>query len=171
MEENPMEKVMIIGCPGAGKSTLARALRDRLGLPLYPLDLLYWNADRTHVSREVFVQRLTQVLQQRRFILDGNYSATVAMRLEVCDTVILLDYPKEVCLAGIASRQGKEREDLPWVEKEADEAFLRFAAAFREEQLPNLLQLLAKAEGKRILHFTSRAETQQWLETLGKSTR
>ncbi len=170
MQEHPMEKVMIIGSPGAGKSTLARALRDRLDLPLYPLDLLYWNSDRTHVSREVFVQRLTQVLQQRRFIVDGNYSATAEMRLAVCDTVILLDYPPEICLGGIASRKGKKREDLPWVEEEEDEAFLRFVAAFREEQLPNLLQLLSKAKGKRLLHFTSREETQQWLETLEKST-
>ncbi len=159
---------MIIGSPGAGKSTLARALRDCLDLPLYPLDLLYWNSDRTHVSREHFVQRLTQVLQQQRFIVDGNYSATVEMRLAACDTVVLLDYPPEVCLAGIASRQGKAREDLPWMEEKTDEAFLRFTAAFREEQLPKLLQLLSKTEGKRILHFTSREETQQWLETLKK---
>ena len=111
-----MNRALIVGCPGSGKSTFARRLRDVTGLPLHYLDRLYWNADKTHVSREVFDARLEEILIQERWIIDGNYARTLARRLERCDAVFFLDYPVEVCLEGIALRRGAPREDMPWVE-------------------------------------------------------
>jgi cytidylate kinase len=60
-----MQKVLVIGCPGSGKSTFARALCEKTGLPLCHLDMLYWNADRTTVERGVFLRRLQAVLEQQ----------------------------------------------------------------------------------------------------------
>ncbi len=59
-----MQKVMVIGCPGAGKSTFSRALQSKIGLPLFHLDMLFWNADKTNVSREEFDQKLSDILKQ-----------------------------------------------------------------------------------------------------------
>ena len=115
-----MKKVMVIGCPGSGKSTFCRALRDKTGLPLYYLDMLYWNADKTTVSRDVFCTRLAKILKTDAFIIDGNYASTMEMRLRACDTVFYLDYPLDVCLGGIQSRLGAPREDMPWIETEPD---------------------------------------------------
>ena len=115
-----MRKVIIIGCPGSGKSTFARALQDKTGLPLFHLDIMYWNADRTVVSREVFRERLNTVLQQERWIIDGNYGSTMELRMEACDTVFFLDYPLEICLSGVAARKGRPRSDMPWEERVED---------------------------------------------------
>ena len=93
-----MRKVIVIGCPGAGKSTFARRLRDQTGLPLYHLDMLWHRPDRTTVSREEFDMQLERLLKQNCWILDGNYQRTLEKRLLVCDTVFLLDLPLEVCL-------------------------------------------------------------------------
>ena len=57
-----MKKVIVIGCPGSGKSTFSRALAEKMGLPLYHLDMLYWNPDRTTVEKSVFRARLTEIL-------------------------------------------------------------------------------------------------------------
>ena len=119
-----MEKILVIGSPGAGKSTFARRLRDETGIPLHYLegiplhylDLLWHRPDRTNVAREEFDMRLAQILEMDRWIIDGNYLRTLEMRIRACDTVFLLDYPMKVCLAGAEERIGKKREDLPWIE-------------------------------------------------------
>lgn len=59
-----MQKVIVIGCPGSGKSTFSKALHDATGLPLHHLDMMYWNTDRTSVPKNVFMERLNQVLEK-----------------------------------------------------------------------------------------------------------
>ena len=99
-----MKKIMVIGSPGAGKSTCARKLQRKTHLPLYYLDMLWHRADKTNVSREEFDARLGEILQKDAWIIDGNYQRTLEMRLQACDTVFLLDFPLEICLAGVKSR-------------------------------------------------------------------
>ena len=113
-----MNKVIIIGCPGGGKSTFAKALHKKIGLPLFHLDMLFWNADKTHLSRESFDQKLDEILNQDQWIIDGNYSKTLEKRIKACDTVFLLDMPTDVCLGGVNNRIGKPRDDMPWQEQE-----------------------------------------------------
>ena len=105
-----MKRVLVIGCPGSGKSTFARRLSEMTGFPLVYLDMLFHKADRTTCSKEEFDEQLIRVLERDEWILDGNYARTLGMRLERCDTVFWLDYPTEVCLAGVRSRRGKPRE-------------------------------------------------------------
>lgn len=76
-----MKKVIIIGCPGSGKSTFARTLREKTGLPLYYLDQMYWNSDRTHVDQDLFHEKLQAALQQEEWIIDGNFASTMEWRL------------------------------------------------------------------------------------------
>ena len=71
-----MKRAIVIGCPGAGKSTFARKLKDKTGLPLYYLDRIFHKPDRTTVPREEFDQKLQTILQTDRWIIDGNYQRT-----------------------------------------------------------------------------------------------
>lgn len=159
-----MRKVIVIGCPGAGKSTFARKLRDATGLPLYYLDMLWHKPDQTNVSREEFEAQIKELVQRDQWIIDGNYLRTMELRLKECDTVFLLDYPLEICLAGAESRIGKRREDLPWIETEFDEEFRQWIIDFPKEQLPQLYELIKKyQDGRDIVIFTSREEADEYL--------
>ena len=129
-----MQKVLVIGCSGAGKSTFARRLRDITGLPLYYLDRLWHKADRTHITREEFDRVLAEWLARPAWIIDGDYSRTLPQRLEACDTVFFLDFPLEVCLAGGENRRGAQRPDMPWVEEELDAEFLQYILDFGQAQ-------------------------------------
>lgn len=164
-----MKKVIVIGCPGSGKSTFSRALHEKTGLPLVHLDLLNWNADRTTVPREVFRQRLADAMQGARWIIDGNYASTMELRIAACDTVIFLDYPTQVCLDGIRARRGTVRTDLPWVETEEmpeDEEFVAFVRGFETDSRPQVVALLKQYADKNVIRFTDREQANEFLKTL-----
>ena len=160
-----MERALVIGCPGAGKSTFARRLRDLTGLPIVYLDRLYWNADRTTVSRETFDARLAEALARPRWIIDGNFSRTMPVRLAACDTVFLFDLPVDVCLPGAAARIGQAREDMPWIEERFDPEFRQYILDFPRDQLPVIEELIARHRGqKRMIVFRTRTEAEQYLD-------
>ena len=101
-----MKKVIVIGSPGAGKSTFSRKLRDKTGLPLFYLDMIWHKPDKTNITREEFHEKLEEIMEKDAWIIDGNYQRTLEIRLQTCDTVFFLDYPVEVCLEGASSRIG-----------------------------------------------------------------
>lgn len=158
-----MKKIIVIGCPGSGKSTFSRALHDITGLTLIHLDMLYWNADKTTVDRPVFRARLSQALSQSEWIIDGNYASTMELRMQVCDTIIFLDYPTEVCLEGVRNRRGKVRSDMPWIETEEDAEFMDLIRNFRQTQRPKVTELLEKYAYKQIFIFRTRQEADGFL--------
>ena len=158
-----MKKIIVIGCPGSGKSTVSRVLHNKTGIPLYHLDMMYWNANKTTVEKSVFLERLSAVLEKDEWIIDGNYSSTMELRMAACDTVIFLDYPLDVCLDGIKERHGKPRSDMPWIEIEEDAEFIEFIKNYNEQQKPKVLELLKKYSDKNIIIFKSREEADAFL--------
>ena len=158
-----MERILIIGCPGSGKSTLARALAARTGLPPVHLDNLWWRPDRTHITREQFDAALEQVLREERWIIDGDYSRTYEVRIAACDTVIFLDYGREICLEGITARVGQNRDDIPWADAGPDPALVQRVKAYDRENRPRVLALLAQYPDKTVLVFRTRAQAEAWL--------
>ena len=159
-----MKRVMVIGCPGAGKSTFSRKLQEKTGLPLYYLDMIWHRPDRTNVSREEFDERLGEITRRDQWILDGNYLRTMKVRLEASDTVFLLDYPLEVCLEGAISRIGKRLGDLPWVETELDPEFRQWILDFQKDQMPEIRRLLEQyGVGREVNVFCSREEGEMYL--------
>lgn len=161
-----MKKVLVIGCPGSGKSTFSKQLQQLTNLPLYHLDRMYWNADKTTVSKEVFQQRLMDVLCKEEWIIDGNYASTMKKRMQKCDTIFFLDYPLEVCLDGIRMRRGKPRTDMPWIETEEDEEFNAFIKSFNDQNRPEIIELLKVHRDKQIVVFHTRKDADDFLEQL-----
>ena len=153
-----MKKVIIIGCCGAGKSTFARRLRDATGLPLCYLDMLWHRSDKTTVTRKEFDASLSEILKKDRWIIDGNYFRTLEMRLKECDTVFLFDLPLAECLAGVETRIGTKREDMPWVEEEFDPEFRDWVLRFPQDVLPKVYALLEQYSNRNIVIFHSREE-------------
>ena len=160
-----MKKIMVIGCPGSGKSTFSRKLHNITKIPLFHLDMLYWNPNRTTVEKTIFLKRLSDIICKDEWIIDGNYGSTIELRLRACDTVIFLDYSLDICLEGVKERRGKVRMDIPWIEAidEEDTEFMDFIKNYNLQSKPKVIELLNKYFYKDIYIFKNRDEANEFL--------
>ena len=159
-----MKKVIVIGCPGSGKTTFAEKLCKKTGIPLYHLDAIWHKPDRTHIPREEFDAQMREIFDEESWIIDGNYSRTIEMRLMECDTAFLFDLPTEVCLQGATERLGKRRYDMPWIDTELDSKLRLEIESFAEKKLSIVYNLLEKyRQNREIVIFKSREEADKYL--------
>lgn len=159
-------KIIVLGCPGSGKSTFSKRLCAVTGLPLIHLDNIWWKSDRSHISREEFDKKLNEIIQEDAWIIDGDYKRTYEMRWKACDTMIFLDYSLEECMDGIVQRIGQERTDIPWIEQKLDKELMKTVQHYAINNRPIIYSLAEKYSNKQNLIFYSRAEANAWLRTL-----
>ena len=127
---------------------------------------IWWNADRTHITREKFDTELNKLTQGDEWIIDGDYSRTYEARISCCDTIVFLDYDEYVCMQGITERVGKKRTDIPWTEDALDPELVKLVKKYRAENRPLVYELIRKYPEKRAFVFKTRAEADRWLSTL-----
>ncbi|HEU4820061.1 MAG TPA: AAA family ATPase [Qipengyuania sp.] len=165
-----MRRVLVIGSPGAGKSTFARALAERTGLPLIHLDAEYHLPGWTEPDEAAWQARLKQLVAGDSWIIDGNYGGSMDYRLTKTDTAILLDYPTWLCLWRVMKRivtlRGSVRPDAaPGCPERFDWEFLHYIVAFRATKAPAVERRLAAFRGT-VIRFRRPAEAQAFLDAL-----
>lgn len=170
-----MERVIIIGCGGAGKSTLARKLGEKTGLPVVHLDRIWWSPGNwQHLAQEDFDACIQAEIRKPRWILDGNFCRTLELRLEKCDTVIYLDFPRLVCLKNWLGRVirnwGHARADMAegcaeWFDPE----FALWIWNFNKNNRARLYELLNAAQGKQVIILRSRRQVERFLAEQAKN--
>ena len=167
-----MERIMIIGCGGAGKSTLARQLGEKLDIPVVHLDRIWWAPGNwQHRAREDFDALVLAELEKPQWIVDGNYDRTIPMRLEKCDTIIYLDFSRLACLVSWAGRViknwGHARSDMAegcaeWFDPEMAQWIWNFNKNNREKYY----KMLNEAEGVETIVLKNRRMVRRFLDSL-----
>ncbi len=167
-----MKRIMIIGSGGAGKSTLARQLGERLQLDVYHLDALMWKPGWVMASREERISIQQQLVKKDEWIIDGNFGNTLDLRLQAADTVILIDLPRIVCIYRVLKRvaryRGTTRPDMgASCEEKLDFAFLKWVWNFPNIQRLQLLQQIEQHPTKlNLIHLKSPRAVKNLIQSL-----
>jgi adenylate kinase family enzyme len=141
-----MRRVVILGNAGAGKTTLAKRLAARIGAPVVHLDAHFWQPGWQPTPRAEWTERVRALAAQDSWVMDGNYAATLGLRLSRADTVVVLDLPRAQCLYRVVRRglleRGRSRSDLAvgCREQMPDRAFLRWIWRFPTDELEPMLR-------------------------------
>jgi adenylate kinase family enzyme len=167
-----MKKVVVIGSPGAGKSIFATKLATATNLPLIHLDSLYHQSDKNYENnKSAWRRKVQELINEKSWIIDGNYSSTFDLKLPAADTIIFLNYPSYLCLWRVLKRRFKYRNrmrpDMPstWREK-ADWGFIKYVASFKRQDATYIENLLEKYKDKEVIILTSPGSTNYYLSKI-----
>lgn len=167
-----MQRILVIGCSGGGKSTLARKLGQRLGLPVVHLDVLWWKPGWVESSYDEFRPKVAAATAEERWIIDGNFSRTFDIRLPRADTIVWVDQPRLVCLWRAFRRTltqfGANRADLaPGCPEKFDLQFYRFIWNFKRTHDAMIEEALARdATHAQVFRLRSDYEMAAFLEAV-----
>lgn len=165
---------MVIGSGGAGKSTFARELAVRTGLPLVHLDRHYWGPGWTPTPPDEWTERVRQFSSADSWILDGNYGASLSIRVQRCDAIVFFDMPRLTCVSGVLQRwliyQFKTRRDLPeGCSEKMDMTFLRWIWDYPQNSRPrNAAALRQAGPDVEIVTITRRAQVRTILNAVSQ---
>ena len=166
-----MKRVVIIGCGGAGKSTLARQLGEKTGLPVVHLDKLFWHPGWVESTKEEMDRKIEEAMVKPQWIIDGNYNRTLPRRLELCDTVIYLDFSRLACILGVIKRvlttYGTVRPDMgEGCPERFDWGFLQWIWKFNQKHRKKYLDMLLEQKDKQVFILKNRREVHKFLEQI-----
>ena len=172
-----MEKVVIIGSAGAGKSTLARKLGSKLNIKVVHLDRVFWQRGWKRKTRDTRIDILQELVREKQWIIEGNYFSSSELHLDAADTLLHLvcriikrhlEYPKLLCLCRIIKRHLEyhkhSRRDIPegCTDKITALRILKILAfPFRGRR--TLKQKLRNYKSKQIIWLRSSKEVEEFL--------
>jgi adenylate kinase family enzyme len=166
-----MERILIIGCGGAGKSTMARQLGDKLQIPVVHLDKLFWKPGWVESSREEIDAKIMAEMAKPQWIMDGNYNRTLEERMRHCDTIIYLDFSRFACLMGVLKRvittYGTVRPDMgEGCPERFDWEFLQWVWNYNKNKRESNYRLLNEATYAETIVLKNRRAVKKFLKSL-----
>ena len=164
-----MKKILVIGSGGAGKSTFARRLGEKTGIEVIHLDKLYWKPNWTETPKDEWRKIVGKIIKKDEWIMDGNFGGTMEMRIDACDIVIFLDFPRTVCVYRALKRwiayYKTNRPDMTeGCNEKFDLKFLGWIWNFEKNAKPRIENLLEKFQNeKTIIRLPSKREVENFL--------
>ena len=166
-----MNRVVVIGSGGSGKSTFSRELGRVTGIPVIHLDREYWRPGWEETPKDEWKARVADMLEGERWIMDGNFGGTREMRMQAADTIIFLDLPRRVCLYRILKRTlkyyGRSRPDMAeGCLERLDLAFVMWVWNYKHRSRKRLLAELEGLEEKSVMILRNQRQVSDFLANL-----
>lgn len=167
-------KIIVIGSPGSGKSVFTRKLKQVLKYPVLHLDSIYHKGGKSHISSSELLEKINDFSNANaNWIIDGNYISTMETRVELADTIFLLNIPVNKCLENIYNRandslvHGIKRDDMAdGFDETLTDDFVDFVRNFKNETFPKIEFILKKYNEKHVKTFDSYKQIDDYIESL-----
>jgi adenylate kinase family enzyme len=173
-----LRRVVVIGCSGAGKSTFARRLGEITGLPVTHIDQLYWQPGWVPTPKPLYLERLSAVVRQDRWIIEGVNASTLDLRLPRTDLLVWLERGRLECLWRVARRvvssYGRVRSDMApgCPEQLPDREFLTYIWTFKTRIAPRIEAAIdGHCMRARTVRLSSDRAARDWMVSLGSQSR
>ena len=169
-----MKKILVIGSGGAGKSTFSRRLHDILEIEVIHLDTIYWHPGWVETPKPEWRKIVEEMLKRDSWIIDGNYSGTLDIRLEACDTVIFLDITRAICLWRVLKRvlfyrRGRRPDMAQGCHEKFSLEFMRWIWDYPNRTRPKVLRRLEEiSQRKSIIRLRTQAEIERFIANLSR---
>lgn len=165
-----MERILVIGGNGSGKTTFSCQLAEKTQLPLVHLDNIFWYGNWQYRHRDEFDPLLIKELEKPQWIIDGNYARTLPLRLKYCDTVFYFDFSTIRCLWGVTTRviknYGKTRPDMGGnCPDRFDLKFYKSILSFNQKNRKEIYEHL-KNSGVNYIVFKNRNQANKYLNSI-----
>ncbi len=169
-----VNRILVLGSAGSGKSTLSQILGTSFKLPVIHLDRYYWKPNWIPTPNEEWDQLLEQLCNEEQWIMDGNYSRTIDIRLSKADMVLFLDLPTLLCIYRVLKRRikyrHKTRPDMnEGCSEKLDWEFIKWVWNYRRRSRQKILDKLSEVRNeKQIIILKNRKQVNELISQIMK---
>ena len=167
-----INRISIVGGPGAGKTTLSNILSDFLEIPVLHIDGIFYKPNWVEIDKGERDKKILEFSNKEKWIIDGTYSSTLKQRFDKSDLIIFLDYTNMARIKGILQRflkyRGREKEEIPGCNERLNYRLIKYTWNYNKNKRPFIMNNLNSIDSKKILIFKNRKELNIWLEKVAK---
>ncbi len=168
-----MKRILVLGNSGSGKSTTANIIGEKLNIKAHHLDSYFWEPNWEHISKPELKELIKEIIKNDAWVIDGNYSSSLDIRLKEADTVVYLDFTTLTSLYRVVKRRimyhNKTRPDMgEGCNEKIDLDFLKWIIGFKRKNRPKLMRLIEENFDGDIIFIKNKGEYNRFIKGLDK---
>lgn len=170
--DSPLHRILILGPSGSGKSTVGKRIGRILSIPAVHLDMHYWKPNWIETPKDDWPDKVKELIALETWVMDGNYTSTLQMRVDAADTIIFLDMTRRLSYFRVFVRylrnRGRTRPDVTeGCPEKIDLEFIKWIWDYPRTRKPAILRFLENLrESKNVYILHNQKEIEEFLDAL-----